>query len=91
MIPRPEEKELYKQPNFLPMRLLAATLAYYIHKQFIQGTTMVELQKKYIVCPKTLTLCITGKKYQGGTNRKAQERRKWKNTDDEKGKKEQAG
>ena len=84
MIPRPKEKELCKQPNFSPTRLLVATLAYYIHKQFIQGTTMVELQKKYIVQPKTLTVCITGEKYQGGTDRKAQERKRWKSTDEEK-------
>ena len=76
MIPRPEQNDLYKQPNYSPTRLLAATLAYYIHKQFIQGTTMVELQKKYVVPPKTLALCITGKKYLGGTDRKAQEKRK---------------
>ena len=71
-----EQNDLHKQPDYSPTRLLAATLAYYIHKQFIQGTTMVELQKKYVVWPKTLALCITGKKYLGGTDRKAQEKRK---------------
>ena len=76
MIPRPERDDLHKQPDYSPTRLLAATLAYYIHKHFIQGMTMVELQKRYVVKPKTLALCITGKKYLGGTDMKAQEKRK---------------
>ena len=86
MILRLEEKELCKQPDFSPTRLLVATLAYYIHKQFIQGTTVVELQKRYVVQPKTLVLCITGKKYQGVTDRKAQERKKRKSVDEGKSK-----
>lgn len=56
MIPRPENKELLQQPNFMPTRLLVATLSYFLHKNLVQGTTKAELQRKYIVHPKPLAL-----------------------------------
>ena len=76
MILRPDSKELYQWPDFSPTRLLVATLSYYVHKHFMQGMTMAELQRKYIVWSKPLALCIIGRKYQGGTDRKAQVRKK---------------
>ena len=75
MILRPEEKELRKQFNFSPTRLLVTTLAYYIHKQFIQGTTMAELQRKYVVWPQTLALCITGRSTKVGLTGKPKRER----------------
>ena len=71
MIPRPENKELLQQPNLSPTRLLVAMLSYFLHKNLTQGTTMAELQRKYIVQPKPLALCITGCKYLGRAKRRA--------------------
>ena len=83
MIPRPDSKELCQQPDHSPTRLLAATLTYYIHRHFTQGTIMIDLQRKYIVRPKPFALCITRRKYQGGTDRKAQIRKRCKSAGDE--------
>ena len=77
MILRPDSKELHQQPDFSLTRLLVATL-YYVHKHFTQGMTMAELQSKYIVQPKSLALCVTGRKYQGGMDRKVQIRKRCK-------------
>ena len=75
MIPRPENNELLQQPNFSPTRLLAAMLSYFLHKNLTQGTTMAELQRKYIVHPKPLALCITGCKYLGWAERRTMKHR----------------
>ena len=48
-----------------------ATLAYKLLKKFGGGTTQREIQKKYGVRPKQLALCITGRKYLGGMDRKS--------------------
>ena len=64
-----------KENNNSPTRLLAATLAFQILKRFGQGTTQRNMQELYEVKPKQLALCITGQKYLGGAERRAQKRR----------------
>ena len=44
---------------------------YKLLKKFGGGTTQKEMQERYGVRPKQLALYITGRKYLGGTDRKA--------------------
>ena len=75
MVPREDTKELQQVPNYSPTWLLAATMAYVINKTFGRGITMSELQWQFIVRPKQLSLCITGRKYMEGSDQKAQWKR----------------
>ena len=52
-------------------RLLAATYAFKILTKFSNGTTQRQMQEEYQVRPKQLSLCLTGRKYLGGTDRRA--------------------
>ena len=75
MIPDASAKSIRKENNNSPTRLLAATLAFHILKRFGQGTTQRNMQELYVVKPKQLALCITGRKYLGGADRHARKRR----------------
>ena len=74
--PRENAKELQQEPHYSPTRLLAATMAPIINKNFGRSVMMSELQWQFIVRPKQLSLCITGRKYMGGSDRKAQLKRR---------------
>ena len=74
MIPDPDVVELKMECVNGPNRLLAATFAYRILKMFTEGTIQRELQEKYQVKAKQLTLCIIGRHYLGGTDWKARKR-----------------
>ena len=50
-------------------RLLATTITFKILKRFRDGVTQRELQQLYGVRPKQLALCITGRKYMGGSDK----------------------
>ena len=65
---------LQERPNSM-MRLLAATMSLKILNRFADGTTQQELQQTYGVRPKQLALCITGRKYMGGSDRRTFERK----------------
>ena len=52
MIPRVDEKGMKGEPDYLPTRLLAATVAFYVDKTFCKGSTMVEIQCHFVVRPK---------------------------------------
>ena len=75
MVPREDAKELQQVPHYSPTWLLAATMAYVINKTFGRGIMMSELQCRFIVRPKQLSLCITDRKYMGGSDQKAQLKR----------------
>ena len=69
MIPNPTVN-IMKWENFnSPTRLLAATLAFKLLKKFGNGATQRNLQEMFHIHPKQLALCITGRKYLGGTDR----------------------
>ena len=71
MVPDPSfSAETHKEKINSATRLPAATLAFKI----LNNLEMVphrENARKYQVKPKQLSLCLTGRKYLGGTNRKA--------------------
>ena len=71
MIPDASSDSIKKENHNSPTRLLAATLAFKILKRFGQGMTQRNMQELYNVRPKQLALCITGRKYLGGTDRRA--------------------
>ena len=58
-----------------PTHLLAATFAFKIINKFGGRNTQRKMQEVYNVKAKHLAMCITGHKYLGGTEKKAQ---KWK-------------
>ena len=51
--------------------LLAATVAYKILKKFMDRVTQWELQEKYLIRPKQLVTCITGRRYLGISDQKS--------------------
>ena len=69
------------RPNSMTW-LLAATMSFKILNKFGDGMTQQELQHMYGVRPKQLALCITGRKYMGGTDRRSYEW-KWKASGDD--------
>ena len=75
MIPDASTESIKKENNNSPTRLLAATLAFQILKRFGQGPTQRNMQELYEVKPKQLALCITGRKYLGGAERRARKQR----------------
>ena len=75
MIPDAAAKSIRKESGNSPTRLLAATLAFHILKRFGQGTTQRNMQELYEVKPKQMALCITGRKYLGGAERRTRKRR----------------
>ena len=56
-------------------RLLAATYAFKILTKFGNGMTQRRIQEEYQVRPKQLSLCLTGRKYLGGVERRAKVRK----------------
>ena len=71
MTPDPNAKSIQKEKDNSPTHLLAATVAYKVLCKFGDGTTQREMQTKYSVRAKQLAACIMGRKYLGGTERKA--------------------
>ena len=63
-----------ERPNSMT-RLCAATMTFKVLKRFGDGMTQQELQQLYSVRPKQLALCITGRKYMGGSDRKTFKRK----------------
>ena len=72
MIPNLKEKTFVKEAHYKSTCLLAATLAFYIDRSFVKTCTMKEVRECFIVRTKQLSLCITGRKYLSGSERKAQ-------------------
>ena len=69
--PHPEASLLKKERINSATRLLAAMYVFKILNKFSNGTTQRRMQEEYQVRLKQLSLCLTGRKYLGGTNRKA--------------------
>ena len=70
MVPDAKSKFIKKEkPNSL-LCLLAATSAFKILNFFRKGVTQRKLQEVIDVKTKQLALCITGRKYMGGSERK---------------------
>ena len=70
-----------ERPNSMTW-LLAATMSFKILNRFGDGMTQQELQQMYGVRPKQLALCITGRKYMGGMDRRSF-KRKWRASRDD--------
>ena len=82
MILDPMMEAMKRESINSPTCLLVATLAYKLLKKFGGGKTQNKMQERYGVRPKQLALYITGRKYLGGTDRKALTK-KQRATDDE--------
>ena len=78
MIPVLTEKTFVKEAHFNSTRLLVAMLAFYLDQSFGKTCTMKEVWEKFIIKLKLLSLCIMGRKYLGGSERKAQLKKKRK-------------
>ena len=70
MTPNARSPYLKKEKPNSPSCLLAATLAFKILNKFGSRVTQRRLQETYEVQAKQLVMCITGRKYMGGTDRK---------------------
>ena len=69
--PRPAGFPTCKEKINSKTRLLAATYTFKILNKFGHGTTQKQIQEDYQVKPKQLSVCLTGRKYLGGSDRKA--------------------
>ena len=75
MIPDPMV-DIMKHENFNSLtHLLAATLAFKLLRKFGSGTTQRNMQEMFHIHLKQLALCITGRKYLGGTDRLSRKHR----------------
>ena len=70
MVPNTESKFIKKEKPNSPLHLLAATSAFKILNFFRTGVTQRKLQEVFDVKVKQLALCIMGRKYMGGSERK---------------------
>ena len=70
LTPDPRASLLSKEKINSVMRLLVATYTFKILNRFGHGTTQRQIQEDYQVKAKQLSLCLTGRKYLGGSNRK---------------------
>ena len=68
---------LRKEKTNSSTRLLVATYSFKILNNFGGGATQRQIQEEYQVKLKQLALCLTGKKYLGGSDRKAIARKRW--------------
>ena len=71
LAPDPMAPLLKKEKTNSATRLLAAMYSFKILNKFGGGTTQRQILEEYQVKPKQLALCLTGKKYMGGSDRKA--------------------
>ena len=76
LLPNPDAESLKKEPKFSPTRLLAGVVCYCIQKHFGGGCTQAQVMMKFGLRLKILVLCVTGKKYLGGMDKKAAVKRK---------------
>lgn len=72
MILNTKEETFLKEAHYNSKCLLAVTVAFYVDRSFGKSCTMKEVQEWFIVQMKQLSLCIMGRKYLGGSERKAQ-------------------
>ena len=75
MIPDASSDIIKKEKHSSPTRNLAATLAFKLLRKFGQGTTQRNMQELFDIRPKQLALCIMGRKYLGGTDRRARKQK----------------
>ena len=68
IFPDPNAPQLRKEKINSPTRLLTATYNFKIVNTFGEGTTQRGLQERFQVKAKQLAVCITGRKYMGGTD-----------------------
>ena len=71
LTPDPMAPLLRKEKTNSSTRLLAATYSFKILNKFGGGATQRQIQEEYQVKVKQLALCLMGKKYLGGLDRKA--------------------
>ena len=71
LLPDPDALSLRKEQKLSPTRLLARIVYYTIQKNFSSGCTQTHVVSKFGLQPKTVALCITRRKYLGGTDKKA--------------------
>ena len=84
LTPDPDAALLMKEKANSATWLVAATFTFKVLNKFGNGTTQRKVQEMYLVKAKQLVACITGMKYLGGVDRKAQtKKRKTPNDDPE--------
>ena len=76
LTPDPQAPLLRKEKVNSETRLLAATYAFKILGTFGTGTTQKQMQETYLVKAKQLSLCLTGRKYLGGSDRRARAKKR---------------
>ena len=76
LTPDPQAPLLLKEKVNSETRLLAATYAFKILSRFGTGTTQKQMQETYLVKAKQLSLCLTGRKYLGGSDRQARAKKR---------------
>ena len=84
LAPDPMAPLLRKEKTNSPTRLLAATYSFKILNKFGGGATQKQMQEEYQVKAKQLALCLTRKKYLGGSDRKAIARKRWASDEQDK-------
>ena len=76
MFPDPNAPRLKKEKINSPSRLLAATYTFKVTNKFGKGTMQRGIQEHYQVKAKQLAVCVTGRKYLGGTDKKSVSRKR---------------
>ena len=76
LTPDPQAPLLCKEKANSETRLLAATYAFKILSRFGTSTTQKQMQETYLVKAKQLSSCLTGRKYLGGSDRRAKARKR---------------
>ena len=71
LTPDPQASLLCKEEINSTTRILVVTYTFKILNKFRAGTTQKQIQENYLVKPKQLSSCLTGRKYLGGSDRKA--------------------
>ena len=76
LTPDPQAPLLRREKANSETRLLAATYAFKILSSFGSGTTQKHIQETYTVKAKQFSACLTGRKYLGGSDRRARARKR---------------
>ena len=70
LLPNPDADSLKRESATSPTRLLAGIVFYQIKKNSGGGCTQILVTSKFGLKHKTVALCLTGRKYQGGKDSK---------------------
>ena len=71
LLPSPEAETLKREPVSSSTRLLAGIIYFQIKKHLGGGCTQTHVTTKFGLKPKTVALCLMGRKYLGGRDKKS--------------------